>query len=31
MIEEYGPPAMDSAIKEELDEWVDKRKKELLA
>jgi trimethylamine--corrinoid protein Co-methyltransferase len=31
MIEEYEPPAMDSAIKEELDEWVDKRKKELLA
>ena len=31
MIDEYEPPAMDSAIKEELDEWVDKRKKELLA
>jgi trimethylamine:corrinoid methyltransferase-like protein len=31
MIEEYEPPAMDAAIKEELDEWVDKRKKELLA
>jgi trimethylamine--corrinoid protein Co-methyltransferase len=31
MIDEYEAPAMDSAIKEELDEWVDKRKKELLA
>jgi len=31
MVEDYVAPEMDSAIKEELDEWVDKRKKELLA
>ena len=31
MVEEYVAPEMDSAIKEELDEWVAKRKKELLA
>ena len=29
MIEEFEPPAMDDAIKAELDEWTTKRKKEL--
>ena len=31
MLDEYEAPAMDAAIKEELDEWVAKRKKELMA
>jgi trimethylamine:corrinoid methyltransferase-like protein len=31
MLEEYEPPAMDTAIKEELEEFVTKRSKELTA
>ena len=31
MLDEYEAPAMDAAIKAELDEWIAKRKKELMA